>query len=310
MPGHDPQKFNPENVMMHKDFGEVPRDTVKDILQQTIEESRVMQLGQAVEMKDENGNPVTEKTFLMQTDAPGAYWVGEGRKIQTSKPGWTTAKMSTHKLGVILPVSREYLYYNEPQFFERMKPQIVRAFRKKLDEAALLNVDNPLPVSVILSARKQKIEGEINYDNILALTDILAENDVDANAFITTPKNRSALRGAKLIEGAAVDALYDKANNTIDSLPAVDLKSTEMEKGQLIAGNFDYLYYGIPYTMTYRVSQEAQLSTIENEDGSPVNLFEQEMAALRVTMDVGFHIARDDAFAIIEPAGAEDPESV
>ena len=35
----------------------------------------------------------------------------------------------------------------------------------------------------------------------------------------------------------------------------------------------------------------------KNADGSPVNLFEQELIALRVTMDVAFHIADDKAFA-------------
>ena len=48
------------------------------------------------------------------------------------------------------------------------------------------------------------------------------------------------------------------------------------------------MFYGIPYNMSYKISEEAQLSTIQNEDGSPVNLYEQELIALRVTMDVAF----------------------
>ena len=49
--------------------------------------------------------------------------------------------------------------------------------------------------------------------------------------------------------------------------------------------------------MSYKISEDGQLSTVQNEDGSPVNLFEQELIALRVTMDVAFHIADDNAFA-------------
>ena len=78
----------------------------------------------------------------------------------------------------------------------------------------------------------------------------------------------------------------------------MDLKS--LEKGTLYAGDFDYMYYGIPYGMSYKISEEAQLSTLTNEDGTPVNLFEQELVALRVTMDVAFMIVKDNAFAKLE----------
>jgi len=62
------------------------------------------------------------------------------------------------------------------------------------------------------------------------------------------------------------------------------------------------MYYGIPYGMSYKISEEAQLSTLTNEDGTPVNLFEQELVALRVTMDVAFMIVKDTAFAKLESA--------
>ena len=51
-----------------------------------------------------------------------------------------------------------------------------------------------------------------------------------------------------------------------------------------------------------KISEEAQLSTLTNEDGTPVNLFEQELVALRVTMDVAFMIVKDTALAKLESA--------
>ena len=78
---------------------------------------------------------------------------------------------------------------------------------------------------------------------------------------------------------------------------------TNLEDGNLIAGDFNNIYYGIPYNINYKISEDAQLSTITNEDGSPVNLFEQELMALRATMDVGFMVVKEEAFAKIEPAG-------
>lgn len=63
------------------------------------------------------------------------------------------------------------------------------------------------------------------------------------------------------------------------------------------------MFYGIPFNISFKISEDAQLSTLKNEDGTPVNLFEQELVALRATMDVGFMIVKDAAFGKIEPAG-------
>ena len=215
----------------------------------------------------------------------------------------TIAKMVAKKLGVIVPCSRELLTYKVSDFFDKMKPKIAEAFYKKFDDAVILNVDNPFPQSLEESVMENgnSISTGLTYDNILALEDILSDGDFDVNAFISTKKNRSTLRNVQKIEnGVVVETLYDRVSNTLDGYPVVDLKS--LEKGTLYAGDFDYMYYGIPYGMSYKISEEAQLSTLTNEDGTPVNLFEQELVALRVTMDVAFMIVKDTAFAKLESA--------
>ena len=205
--------------------------------------------------------------------------------------------MRSHKLGVIIVASREYLNYTYSRFFEAMKPQIAEQFYKKFDEAGLLNVDNPFKQSVEQSATAANnvVKGDITLDNILALEDTLLEDDVEANAFLSKTQNRTALRGVR--DKDTKESYYDRANNTLDGLPVVDLKSDQFKKGDLYAGDFNKVFYGIPYNMSYKISEDGQLSTVQNADGSPVNLFEQELIALRVTMDVAFHIADDKAFA-------------
>lgn len=292
------QTWNPDNVTVfeHKD-GTIPDKYNELILKDVMEGSKVMQLAKYEEMDSK------EKKFEYFAKGPGAYWVGEGEKIKTSKPQWLTAKMVAKKLGVIVPCSRELLSYKVSDFFEKMKPKIAEAFYKKFDEAVIMNMDNPFPQSLEESIMESgnSISTGLTYDNILALEDILSDGDFDVNAFISTKKNRSTLRNVQKIEnGVVVETLYDRANNTLDGYPVVDLKS--LEKGTLYAGDFDYMYYGIPYGMSYKISEEAQLSTLTNEDGTPVNLFEQELVALRVTMDVAFMIVKDTAFAKLESA--------
>lgn len=287
------QPWNPDNVTVfeHKD-GSIPEKYHNLILKEIMENSKVMQLAKYEEMDSK------EKKFEYFAKGPGAYWVGEGEKIKTSKAQWLQVKMVAKKLGVIIPCSREFLHYKMSDFFEVMKPKIAEAFYKKFDKAAILDVENPFlhAVEKSVTATGNVVDGDLTYDNILEMEDLLTDEDYDVNAFISTKKNRSTLRNAHRIEnGVIVESLYDRAANTLDGQPLVEMKA--LDKGTIYAGDFDYMYYGIPYGMNYMISEEAQLSTLTNEDGTPVNLYEQELVALRVTMDVGFMIVKDGAFS-------------
>lgn len=301
------KEFTPDNVMLYqKPDGTIPDDFNNLIIQDVIENSKVMQLGVYEDMDSQ------EKKFNYFANGIGAYWVDEGEKIQTTKPTMLEVTMRAKKLGVILVASREYLNYRLPRFFEVMRPKIAEAFYKKFDEAAILNVDNPFAQSIEGSvvASGKVVEGPITYDNILLLEDSLLEDDIEANGFISKAQNATALRNAVIRENGVSEALYDRASNTLDGLPIVNLKSGNMEKGTLYAGDFDQLRYGIPYNISYRISEEAQLSTIKNADGTPVNLYEQELIAIRATMDVAMMIVNDDAFAKLEAKAEAGEEEV
>ena len=92
------QKFTPDKVMMReKPDGTIPTKYQKLILKDVMETSKIMQLAKYEEMTDK------EKTFEYFAEGPGAYWVGEGQKIKTTKPKWLQVKMVAKKLAVILP---------------------------------------------------------------------------------------------------------------------------------------------------------------------------------------------------------------
>lgn len=294
-------EFNPENVMLYEKLnGEIPSSFNKLVLEEVMQNSKVMQLAKYEEMTGK------EKSFEFFAEGPGAYWVGEGQKIKTTKASMLQAKMVAKKLGTIVVVSREYLQYKMSDFFTEMQPKIAEALYKKFDEAAILDIDNPFPQSVKESVTDtgKLLSRAISYDNILELGDLVLADDLEPNAFISKAQNRSALRGAIKTENGVALSLFDKSSNTIDGLPAVNLKSAHMKKGTLITGDFDHLRYGIPFNISYDISKEAQLSTIKNADGTEVNLFEQELMAMRVTMDVGLMITKDEAFAMLEAPAA------
>lgn len=286
------QTFNPEKVLVsEKKDGKFYGKFTDIIMKEVAENSLVMQLGRYIEMDGQQ-----EKKFTIQTDGVSAYWVNETEKIKTDKPELIEAKLVAKKLGIILVASREALNYTWQRFFDEMKPQIVDAFYKKIDEAGLLGVENPFANSVTKVATDSGavIQGPINYENILKLEEKLYENDIEPNAFVSKVQNKAALRESR---DGDKKTIYDKTNNTLDGIIVVDMKSKNLKKGDLIAGNFDHLVYGVPYNITYKISEEGQISTMKNEDGTPINLFEQEMIAIRATMDVGVLVIKDKAFA-------------
>lgn len=286
------QTFNPDKVLVsEKKDGTFTKQMTDIIMKDVAENSLVMQLGQYHEM-----DGLQEKTVYVQTDGVSAYWVNETEKIKTDKPEVVPVSLKAHKLGIILVASREALNYTWQKFFEDMKPQIVEAFHTKIDEAGLLGHETPFANSVAKSAKdsSQVVVGPINYQNILELEDKLYEADINPNAFVSKVQNRSALRESR---DGDKKTIYDKATNTIDGITTVDLKSKQFKKGDLLAGDFNSLIYGVPYNINFKISEEGQISTMKNSDGTPINLFEQEMVAVRVTMDIAVMVTKANAFA-------------
>lgn len=286
------QTFNPDKVLVsEKKDGTFTKKMTDIIMKDVAESSVVMQLGQYHEM-----DGLQEKTVYVQTDGVSAYWVNETEKIKTDKPEVVPVTLKAHKLGIILVASREALNYTWEKFFEDMKPQIVEAFYTKIDEAGLLGHETPFANSVAKSAKdsSQVVVGPINYENLLKLEDKLYEADINPNAFVSKIQNRSALRESR---DGDKKTIYDKATNTIDGITTVDLKSKQFKKGDLLAGDFNNLIYGVPYNINFKISEEGQISTMKNSDGTPINLFEQEMVAVRVTMDIAVMVTKANAFA-------------
>ncbi|MEC1621093.1 phage major capsid protein [Bacillus mojavensis] len=299
--------FDPNNALMQDAVnGKVPTEQGTLVLKEFMTQSAVTKLAKYEEMTK------PEKEFTYLASGPGAYWVGEGERIQTSKAQWLTAKMISKKLGVIIPVSKEFLRYTIADFFTQMRPAIAEAFAIKFDQAALFGVDSPFGqgVSVFEKIKESGNTIALNslgnlYDELNGVMALVEDADKDVNGFTTTRRFRQKLRGTKDGNGLPIfnDATGGATQQTL-GLPIgyVDSKSWDYEKAALLAADWNYTRYGIPQGMEYKISEDATLTTIVDADGNPINLYERDMVALRVTQQVGFMTLTDDAFAAITPA--------
>ncbi|MDW0355009.1 phage major capsid protein [Bacillus velezensis] len=299
--------FNPNNALMQDSVnGKVPTEQGTLVLKEFMTQSAVTKLAKYEEMTK------PEKEFTYLASGPGAYWVGEGDRIQTSKAQWLTAKMTSKKLGVIIPVSKEFLRYSVTDFFTQMRPAIAEAFAIKFDQAALFGVDSPFGkgVSVFEKIKESGNAIALNslgnlYDELSGVMALVEDADKDVNGFTTTRRFRQKLRGTK--DGNGLPIFNDATGGATQQalgLPIgyVDSKSWDYEKAALLAADWNYTRYGIPQGMEYKISEDATLTTIVDADGNPINLYERDMIALRVTQQVGFMTLTDDAFAAITPA--------
>ncbi|WP_226639312.1 phage major capsid protein [Priestia flexa] len=300
------QFFDPANVLLQDAVtGAVPKEQGTLVLKEFMTQSAVTKLAKYEEMTK------PEKEFTYLASGPGAYWVGEGERIQTSKATWLKAKMISKKLGVIIPVSKEFLRYSVSEFFTQMRPSIAEAFAVKFDQAALFGTNSPFGTGVSVW---EKINASGNtvalnsignlYDELNSIMALIEDADKDADGFTTTRRFRQKLRGAKDSNGLPIfnDATSGSTQQAL-GLPIgyVDSKSWDYTKALLMAADWDMTRYGIPQGMEYKVSEDATLTTIVGADGEEINLFERDMVALRVTQQVGFMTLSEDAFAALTP---------
>lgn len=298
--------FNPANVLlMNARSGSIPTQYASEMIGEVVQNSAVMQLAQLEDMS----LPKKEITYL--AEGPGAYWVAEGERIQTSKATWLTAEMEAKKLGVIIPVSKEFLNYSVSDFFNMIRPKIAEAFYKKFDQAALFGTNSPYAAghSILAAATAAgntvaHDDAEALYGQLNGLIGLVEDNEIDPDGIATVRSLKQVFRGELDSTGRPIYVKGDgTAPDDILGLPIAYVNGSSFDKTKAVAmtGDWDYARFGILQDIQYSISEEATLTTVVDEGGEPLNLWERDMFALRATMHVAFMVLKDEAFAVLTP---------
>ncbi|MCR0568357.1 phage major capsid protein [[Clostridium] innocuum] len=248
--------------------------------------------------------PTKEFTFWANT--PSAYWVGEGKRIKTSVASFLTAKMEAHKIGVIIPCTKEKLNDTIINVFEEMKEPIADAIQQKVDMAGLFGIDSPFQFNLYDNAVKNGmyiVDGtngalDLDVSDVMALVE---DEGMDVTGFIAHTGIKNRLR--KLRDGDG-NQLYVDGTNTREfyNVPITFAKgkaSFDREKAQLFAGDWSKSLVGVYQGLEYEVLKEATLQDTLWTDGKPLSLAEQDMIALKVTARFAFLPVNEKAFAIL-----------
>lgn len=239
-------------------------------------------------------NMTSDKTKLRVLDSlPIAYFVDEstnnGRKNLT-KMAWDKKYINAAELAVIVPIKENVLNDTEIDIWAEVKPRIVEAFGKKIDNAIFNGTDKPADwraglIPSIVSAGAEVTEGDNLYSDI---------NDV------MTKVEESGYNVTGLLGGVGLKGKFRMLTDTtgqpikgteIDSLPKAFLDNGAWDKTKsiLIAGDFSQAVYAIRQDVTYKVLTEAVIQDPSSGD-ILYNLAQDDMVALRVVMRLGWEI--------------------
>lgn len=238
-------------------------------------------------------NMTSDKTKLRVLDSlPVAYFVDEstnnGRK-NTTKMAWDKKFINAAELAVIVPIKENVLNDASIDIWSEVRPRIVEAFAKKIDNAMFFGVDKPtdwrkgLVPSVIDAGAEVDETGKL-YSDINDVMTKVEESGYEVNGILGGVGLKGKFR-------MMTDTTGQPLNTTeIGSIRRafMDNGVWDKSKSTLIAGDFSQAVYAIRQDVTYKILDQA---VIQDTDGSILyNLAQDDMVALRVVMRLGWEI--------------------
>lgn len=262
----------------------IPEQVMNEIFKEAQKYSKVLQLFRRLP------NMSSDKMRIKVVDSfPVAYWVNEttnnGRK-NTTKMAWENVYLTAEELAVIVPIKDNVLDDADVDIWEQVKPELVKAIAKKIDEAILFGVDAPASfgagiIPTIVSKAKTVTETGKLYSDINDVMTAVEESGYDVTGLLGGVGLKGKFR-------MMTDTTGQPLNTTeIGSLNRVFVDNGAWDKtvATLIAGDFSQAVYSIRKDVTFDVFREG---VIQNPDGTiAYNLMQEDMSAIRVTFRIG-----------------------
>ena len=225
---------------------------------------------------------------------PMAYWVNDstdnGRK-QITNAAWANKYIVPAEIAVIVPIKEDVLDDASIDIWGEIRPRLVEAIGKKIDQAIFVGVDKPsawradLLSSIAQAGAYVSQGGGTLYS---AINDAMVK--VEESGY-----NPSGIVGGVDVKGKfrmMLDTSGQPIKGTeIDELPKayIDNGAWDKNKAQMIIGDFTQAVYSIRQDITYKVLDQA---IIQNPSDGEImyNLAQEDMVALRVVMRLGWEI--------------------
>lgn len=281
--------------------GFVPVEQATEIMKDVARGSSILRLSKVSQMESDT------KKIPVMTEGAGAYWVGEGERIKTTKAGWIYPELKAKKLAVIIPVTKEKLKDTTIDVFSELKESIAEAFYKAIDAAAIFGTNSPFAKNIMSSIETagNKIEIGTGATLDIDVSDAMAtieEAGYDVNGFAARIGIKNSLR--KLRDANGNQLFVDGVNGKeLYSLPIEFSRNGAWDKtkAEIIGADWDKSLVGIRDNIEYEILKEATLEGTTDTDGKPISLAEQDLIGIKATMRIAYLPIKDEAFCAVIP---------
>lgn len=262
---------------------DLPVELSREIIQKAKDTSAIMSLARQITL------PGRGEAINVITGDPEAAWVGETAAKPVSTPGLATKVMRGYKLAVIVPFSNEFRR-DLASLYEACVDRLPSAFAKKFDATVFGNGDAPgSDFDTFASITAQSLASDVYQGLVAADTDVALHGGV-INGYAISPQMKGLLLAAtdqnhrplfinSVAEGAVPMILGAKTVVTKGAF----VQGTPNVVG--VAGDWTQAMWGTVEGIKIDFSSDA---TLDIDAEHKINLFQQNMFAVRAEIEVGF----------------------
>lgn len=298
----------PTGVQMNRTATGVvlPKEVSTEIWQDAIAESAVMRFANRIDL------PGAGVQIPMITGDPEATWVTETSPILVGEHTLDSKSIMGYKVGVIELFSNEFKR-DLPRLYAALASRLPKSIGQKFDETVFHGTAPGSDFDVLTDVDGLPLDSATAYDNLVAVEAAIAEANGVNSGYVLAPRARGVLLSAKdgndrplLIndlqrEGGVPQLLGAPVSLSRAVYRAGDAED-EVAETLGFAGDWSQAMYGVVEDIEVAISTEASVS----KGGTQVNLFQQDMFAVRVTAHLGFGVRDKSKFVRLT---GETPEA-
>ena len=239
------------------------------------------------------------------TGDPEAAWVDEGAEKPKSGVGFGKKDMLPYTIAVIMPFSNQF-----KRDFGALYDQVVAkgpgAIARTFDKTIMGLVDAPGSDFDTLKAAKKISLGQDVWKNLNAADDSVSAADGTLDGWAMSTQGRSLLRQATdnngrplFLDGTGSSDVSTILGDPVQiskgvHVPAVT-EGTAAKEILGVCGEFSSAAWGSVEGLQTSISDQASITI----DGKQVNLWEHNMFAVRIEIEVGFRIRDINRFVLL-----------
>lgn len=291
------------NVLSRADAaGTIPVEYSNELLNGVAQESFLTKMSRRLR----NMTVYEEKLPVLSALATAYFPGGDTGKVQTTEINWEDVTIYAEDLAVLVPVSKNVLNDAKIPIWDEVKKELITAAGVGIDNAMLYGTNKPStwPTAIVTAALAaghnvslaaytdlyEAILGEDAAENA-GLFGLLENDGFEVNGVLAHLSMKSKLRNSRDADGhpifntdpaAAGRYLLDGSQTYF---PKTGITNTTQK---MIAGDWQALAYSMRQDLAFEVYTEG---VIQDAAGTIIyNLLQQRMAAIMLTMRLGFAV--------------------